>query len=73
MSPGNIRFIAIFASPIMASLFDWLLSILFNSESGHPFVMGILTAGFAIGSLDWLTKRLGDSSSSVKTNTEKKQ
>ena len=73
MSPGKIRFIAIFMAFFMASSFDWLLSTLFSKEIGDPLSIGILSACFAIGSLDWLTKRLGDRSSSVEANTEKKQ
>jgi hypothetical protein len=48
MSPGKIRFIAIFVAFFMASSFDWLLSILFSKEIGDPLSIGILSACFAM-------------------------
>lgn len=53
-------------------MFDFLLSTLFNSDPGRPFIIGLLSAGFAIGVLEWLNKRLGLDSSNVENKYEDK-
>ena len=73
MSYKHVQWIAIFTGYFIASLFDFLISTMFNEDPGRHFIIGFLSASCSIGVLDWLTKRLGDRSSSVETNTEKKQ
>jgi hypothetical protein len=72
MTRVQIQGTAMFVGSISASMFDFLLSTLLNSEPGRPFIIGFLSAGFAIGVLKWLNERLGVDSSNVEKKDEDK-